>query len=56
MLFVFEKSLLHFLLLVMLFAHAAKRSKTVVHRYSFKQLFLKISQYSQENTYVGAAF
>ena len=36
--------LLHFLLLVMLFADVAN-VQTVVHRYSLKQVFLKILQY-----------
>ena len=29
---------------------------TAVRRYSSKQMFLKISQYSQENTCVGVSF
>ena len=30
--------------------------ETAVRRYSLKQMFLKISQYSQENTCVGVSF
>ena len=38
-----------------LIPHVAK-VQIVDHRYSLKQAFLKISQYLQENTCVGAGF
>ena len=52
-----KKCLLHFLLLVMLFAHVAKRSNSRLKIF-FKTRGLKnfATLYSQENVSVGATF
>ena len=55
MLFVLKKCLFHFLLLVMLFAPAAKRSNSCLN-ILFKTGVLKNFAFSQENICVGAAF
>ena len=36
--------------------HEKETTKAVVRRYSSKKMFLKISQFSQENTCVGVSF
>ena len=36
--------------------HSASESEAVVGRFSSKQVFLKMSQYSQENFCVGVSF
>ena len=58
MLFVLKKYLLHFLLLVKLFAHVAKRSNSRRLKILFKTHGLKnfATLYSQKNISVGATF